>query len=217
MRENRSLDTVKVNSIMSEYSLLIGGDRMARHLSEIKRAAILDAATGAIASLGLAASTANIAKDAGVADGTLFIYFPTKDDLLNQLYLHLKADLRVAVTVGYPSGGSVRDQFRHFWNRYIEWGVSFPEKHHAICQLSVSAKLTQATRRSAWVIFSDVEEMVAEGFRSGVLRKQPAEFLGRIMDTIVSIVLETAVKEPSKLKEYKLLGWNALWGAISPV
>jgi AcrR family transcriptional regulator len=194
----------------------MGMNLMARHLSEKKRAAILDAATGAIASFGIGAATANIAKDAGVADGTLFIYFPTKDDLLNQLFLHLKADLREAVKVGYPTDGSVRDQFRHFWNQYIEWGVRFPEKHHAICQLGVSAKLTQETRKSAWVIFNDVEEMIVEGFRSGVLRKQPAEFLGRIMDTIAGIVLETTVKEPSKLKEYKLLGWNALWGAISP-
>ncbi len=55
---------------------------MARPLSEEKRQALLDAAAEFVASLGTGASTAKIAKAAGVSEGTLFTYFPTKDDLL---------------------------------------------------------------------------------------------------------------------------------------
>ena len=58
---------------------------MARPLSENKRNAILNAATQAVAALGTGASTAGIAKGAGVAEGSLFTYFSNKDDLLNQL------------------------------------------------------------------------------------------------------------------------------------
>ena len=60
---------------------------MARPLSEEKRSALLAAAIDAVGSSGVAASTLKIAKDAGVAEGTPFRYFPTKDDLFNQLYL----------------------------------------------------------------------------------------------------------------------------------
>ncbi len=66
---------------------------MARPKSEDKKQALLEAATSAIAQSGIAASTAMIARSAGVAEGTLFRYFATKDDLLNALYLHLKSDL----------------------------------------------------------------------------------------------------------------------------
>lgn len=66
---------------------------MARPKSEDKKLALLDAAAVAIAQTGIAASTAVIARNAGVAEGTLFRYFATKDDLLNALYLHLKSDL----------------------------------------------------------------------------------------------------------------------------
>jgi AcrR family transcriptional regulator len=41
-----------------------------------------------IAEDGIDASTAGIAKAAGVAEGSLFRYFPDKDTLLNELYLH---------------------------------------------------------------------------------------------------------------------------------
>lgn len=64
---------------------------MARPKSEDKKLALLEAATKAIAQSGIAASTAVIARNAGVAEGTLFRYFATKDDLINELYLHLNA------------------------------------------------------------------------------------------------------------------------------
>ena len=89
---------------------------MARPLSEDKRTAILEAATEVVAVLGVGAPTAKIAKGAGVAEGTLFTYFATKDDLLNRLYLELKTDLRDAMMTGYPAGKSLVDRNRHVWD-----------------------------------------------------------------------------------------------------
>lgn len=66
---------------------------MARPKSEDKKQALLEAATAAFAQSGIAASTSAIARSAGVAEGTLFRYFATKDDLLNELYLSIKSGL----------------------------------------------------------------------------------------------------------------------------
>src|SRR5580700_2335073 len=107
---------------------------MARPLSEDKRTAILDAATEAVAVLGVSAPTAKIAKGAGVAEGTLFTYFTNKDELLNRLYLELKMDLRDAVITGYPAGKGLLERCRHFWDRYIGWGAAHPLKRRAIRQ-----------------------------------------------------------------------------------
>src|SRR5882757_3088831 len=88
---------------------------MARTLSEDKRTAILEVATEVVAVLGVSAPTAKIAKGAGVAEGTLFIYFANKDELLNQLYLELKLELRDAMMPGYPAGEGPIDRGRHVW------------------------------------------------------------------------------------------------------
>ena len=67
---------------------------MARPRSEDKRNAILDAATHVFAERGLtAAPTSEISKQAGVAEGTLFTYFKTKEDLINALYREIKLEL----------------------------------------------------------------------------------------------------------------------------
>ncbi len=75
---------------------------MAQTKKTDRRNAILVAATKLIAVQGLGAPTAKIAKAAGIADGSLFTYFPDKDDLLNQLYVELKMELREAVLALTP-------------------------------------------------------------------------------------------------------------------
>ena len=119
---------------------------MARPLSEDKRTAILEAATEVVATLGLSAPTAKIAKEAGVAEGTLFTYFANKDELLNRLYLELKMDLRDAMMTGYPAGKSLIDRNRHVWDRYIGWGSAHPLKRRAMRQLVVSDRITEGAR-----------------------------------------------------------------------
>src|ERR1700676_2708229 len=135
---------------------------MARPLSEDKRAAILEAATEAVAVLGVSAPTAKIAKGAGVAEGSLFTYFANKDELLNRLYLELKMDLRDAVITGYPAGKSLIDRSRHFWDRYVGWGLAHPLKRRAMRQLAVSDRITEETKKLLGDAFGEVHDMMRE-------------------------------------------------------
>ena len=75
---------------------------MARPRSEDKRNAILRAAH-AVGEQGMAASTARIAKQAGVAEGTMLTYCANKDALLNALYVDLKDGLRNSMTAWLPA------------------------------------------------------------------------------------------------------------------
>jgi AcrR family transcriptional regulator len=59
---------------------------VARPRSKDRRNAILEAATRLFAERGLVASpTSEISKRAGVAEGTLFTYFQSKDNLISPL------------------------------------------------------------------------------------------------------------------------------------
>lgn len=112
---------------------------MARPKSEDKKQALLEAATQAIAQSGIAASTAVIARNAGVAEGTLFRYFATKDELINTLYLHLKQDLCQSMIMELDrSITDAKTMTRFIWNSYISWGLNHPARHRAIRQLAVS-------------------------------------------------------------------------------
>jgi AcrR family transcriptional regulator len=171
---------------------------MARPLSEDKRTAILDAATEAVAALGVSAPTAKIAKSAGVAEGTLFTYFANKDELLNRLYLELKMDLRDAVITGYPAGKSLLDRSRHFWDRYIGWGSAHPLKRRAMRQLAVSDRITEETKKLVGDAFGEVNDMMRECAAGGAMRHQPPSFVSAIMSAIADTTMDFIAREPAQ-------------------
>src|SRR5690349_7893577 len=100
---------------------------MARPKSEEKRAALLEAAIRVFVAHGLSASTALIAKEASVANGTLFTYFETKAELLQQLYLELKLEMASASLHGLSEKKELRDQFLQAWSNWMHWATSNPE------------------------------------------------------------------------------------------
>ena len=85
-----------------------------------KRERILAAAERVFARHGFfAAKVTDVAKDAGVADGTIYLYFKNKDDLLISLFEHrmtqVNATLRAAIADQPPL-----DQLRAFIRTYLK-------------------------------------------------------------------------------------------------
>src|SRR5512140_2563111 len=146
---------------------------MPRPKSEDRRAAIMSAATRIIATQGLGAATAAIAKEAGVSSGSLFTYFDTKADLLNQLYLELKADMAAAALGGLPAGAP-REQLLHTWTRWLGWATSHPEKRRALAQLQVSDEITASTHETAARAMGRIGAVLERCRADGPMREAPA-------------------------------------------
>src|ERR1700761_6922398 len=135
---------------------------MARPKSDDKRNAILTAATQVVAEQGLGAPTARIAKVAGVAEGTLFTYFASKDELLNRLYLELKLELSDAMLRVGVGANSTRTRLQHAWQHYIRWGVSFPEKRKVLAQLGLSDRITPEVKAAGQRPFSEISSILQQ-------------------------------------------------------
>jgi AcrR family transcriptional regulator len=173
---------------------------MARPLSEEKRTAILEATAGVVAMLGVSAPTAKIAKEAGVAEGTLFTYFANKDELLNRLYLELKMDLCGAMMTGYPAGKSLIVRNRHVWDRFIGWGSAHPLKRRAMRQLAVSDRITEESKKLVGDAFGEFDDMMCECAADGAMRHQPPSFVSAIMSAIGDTTMDFIMREPAQAK-----------------
>src|SRR3954463_2577216 len=108
---------------------------MARAKSGDKHNAILSAATQVFAERGLGAATSAISSAAGVAEGTLFTYFRTKDELFDEVYREIKLDWADAMMAGFPRRASVRHRLHHVWNGYVDWGVANPAQQRVLKQI----------------------------------------------------------------------------------
>lgn len=188
---------------------------MARPLSEAKREAILAAACKLVAEHGTGAPTAKIAREAGLAEGTLFTYFASKDELLNQLYLELKTDFATLTVTAYPREGSIRDRLEHLWNSFIDWGAKHPVKHKALRQLAVSDRISEETRSKGAAAFAEISGMIEESRRIGLLKDQSQPFFSAVVEALSEVMLDLIAREPGKHEHYKKLGFSVFWDGIT--
>src|ERR1700738_3456285 len=136
---------------------------MAKPKSEDKRNAIFAAATQVFAERGLGAPTAAITSAAGIAEGSLFTYFKTKDELINALYRELKLELADAMMSGFPRKQSVRHRLEHVWNGYLQWGVANPDRQKVLKQIQVWGGLTQESKQAGSATFTEMQRRVDGG------------------------------------------------------
>jgi AcrR family transcriptional regulator len=188
---------------------------MARPKSDDKRNAILAAATRVFAERGLAASpTSAISKAAGVAEGTLFTYFGTKDVLMNELYREIKTEIADAVLPGAP-GGAARVQIAHVWERFVDWGVANPDKCKVIAQLGLTSCLSEDTRAAGIRPFLALETLMRASIADGTLRDYPVAYIAATMNALADTTMQFMRAEPQHAARYRRQGFELFWSGIT--
>jgi AcrR family transcriptional regulator len=188
---------------------------MARPRSDDKRNAILLAAVKVFAERGLGAATSAISVAAGVAEGTLFIYFKTKDDLLNALYREIKLELADAMMSGFPRKKNVHSRLQHIWNCYTRWGVSNPEQCRVLAQLQISDRLTQESRDAGMAPFAEIETMARDAIHQNLMRDIPLEFISATMEASAQTTMRFMASDPNGADRYCVVGFDMFWRAIA--
>src|SRR5262249_60702066 len=96
-----------------------------------KRERILEAAIRGSAGKGFFNSkVSEIAREAGVADGTIYLYFKSKDDLLISLFEDRMERINQALRERLPREPSAEAKLR----RFIEMHLDLVEKHRALVE-----------------------------------------------------------------------------------
>jgi AcrR family transcriptional regulator len=190
---------------------------MARPRSEDKRNAILDAATRLFAERGLtAAPTSEISKLAGVAEGTLFTYFKTKDDLINALYREIKLELADAMMSDFPRKKNIRTKLRHVWDRYVNWGIANSRQRKVLAQLTVSEALTKESRDAGSAPFVEFQAMIRDAIEQRVFRNDvPVELISKSLAALVEATIDLTESNRAKAKQYRDSGFQMFWAGIT--
>ena len=183
-----------------------------------KRTAIMDAALKLFTERGFhGTSTAQISKDAGVATGTLFNYFPTKEDLINNLYFEVKGRLSACIKEGLDSEATFEARMKMLWSNFISCGVNKPEEFHFIGQFSSSPYITKITREEAMKEYEFIRALVEEGFRNGEIGNYSMELAMMILyqssRAVVSLILDTGhLQDTDEIIEE---GFEILWRGLA--
>ncbi|SEF24469.1 TetR/AcrR family transcriptional regulator [Variovorax sp. NFACC27] len=191
---------------------------MARPRSEDKRNAILDAAIAEFAIRGAwSTPTSAVSRAAGVAEGTLFTYFASKEVLVNELYRQLKTELAEVMLADWPEEADPKTKYRHVWDRYVYWGVDNPEKFKVMSQLKVSDQVSDESRAAGMAPFLRLEVLSTDCIKKKLIRDQPLPFLGAMFgamaETSMAFVAQASGKKAGAA--YCEAGFETFWRGIA--
>lgn len=182
---------------------------MARPKSEEKRLHLLEAAAEAVAERGVGAPTALVAKLAGVAEGTLFRYFATKEVLLNEMYLYICEQSWDATRYSFNPSLPVVERAKAMWDAHIDWALAHPVWNRAATQLAVTEILTDETRAAEMAMFPDVG-MMEQVNSSEVIAGHSQQYSDALFISIANTTIEFAMREPARVDAYKASGFAAI-------
>ena len=182
-----------------------------------KRTAILKASLRLFTERGFhGTSTAQISKEAGVATGTLFNYFPTKEDLINSLYFEVKGELSRSMGKGIETEITFQDKLKKLWSNLVNWGVDNQDEFLFVGQFCSSPYITKFTREEVMKEYVFLHDLVNEGIITEEIRNFSAELIIAMFyqgsRTVVNFILDS----DSLLDENKVLedGFQIIWRGL---
>jgi AcrR family transcriptional regulator len=160
--------------------------------------------------------TAEISRRAGVATGTLFNHFPSKDNLVKELFLSIKADQSAAVAIDFPQAASARDRVQHAWQAVSSWSLANPLKHTFACDCKSSRLVPEDVLEQSRELFCPVLMAIEEAVQSGELRDIPRPLLLAIMGAIYEgqIHLLAEQQDAVDVDAYINLSFDVLWNGL---
>jgi len=188
---------------------------MARARNPAHRTALLEAATRVFATEGLAASTASIARAAGVSTGTLFVYFETKTALVNELYVDLKSAMGRAATDGLREGAGPREQLRSMWDGWIDWAVQDPDRRRALAHLAVAEDLSPQSRQAVHAAYAGTAEVLGPIVAGGPMRQAPLRLVSTLLSAIADATIDDLIAHPDPTGTRSALAFEAMWRALA--
>ncbi|WP_299022529.1 TetR/AcrR family transcriptional regulator [uncultured Photobacterium sp.] len=119
-----------------------------------------------------------VAKEAGVAAGTIYRYFEDKDDLLHQLYDHILTHVASQVTQNLSDDMPLKERFRTMWLNI--WNMANQEDAPLINRgqfENLPRRNGQEQHQLEKKLFAKVNQLFDEGKTSGQFKQLDNEIL----------------------------------------
>lgn len=152
-----------------------------------KREAILEAALKLLAEKGVHNTPISaIAKEAGTGMGTIYNYFPNKEQLINELYLEIKGQEQQLFDA-FDSSKPIRTQFEVYYSAIVHFFMQHPLYFKFIEQLQASPLIWAETRVEAGKTMLPVHQLVLKGQEDRIIKNiNPDELLMFVGGAVLS-------------------------------
>lgn len=148
-----------------------------------KKIQIIQAAMKLLAENGVQATPLSaIAKAANTGMGTIYNYFPTKEALINAIYLHIKGSEFNLLATAEDESKALKVRLFHFYSAFVEFYLKYPNSFAFMDQFHSSPIITEVTKEEESQFFTSDQPVETGAERWTDQRNRtgfPASFFSR--------------------------------------
>lgn len=181
---------------MAEFKKLTRAEQKA-----LRPLQILDAAFEEFVEHGFAATRVeDIAERIGVTKGTVYMYFPTKEELFSAMIRHISVSFEVVLTEADDLTGTCIERLKSLIRLFYERVVNDRKTRETLrFVVSEGAQFPQVidAHYSELIepIFARTQALIDEGVRLGEFRRAPAARASVVVGPVLSMTVETLIFE----------------------
>lgn len=185
-----------------------------RTKDEEKERLILESALSIIAKTGLAGlRMSDLAKEAKLATGTVYIYFKDKDQLVRKLYLYLMRTTTSDLSSGIQPDDSIKSKIKKISHNYLLDSILKPQKSIFFEQYFRSPFFheTESVLNEEDQILQPIYQLVLEGQRQDIIKKVNPDLIVTIVCGMLESVAKTAVYTDKIVSDSE---WELIFGIV---
>ena len=161
------------------------------------------------------APMSKIAKLAGVAPATIYLYFENKQDLINNLYLEVQASFRHCAFKGYVNTMPVKKGFEIIWYNIADYKLNLVNEAAFLSQSDNTPMIDEEIRKEGLKHLQPLLDLWEQGKKEGIIK--PLSIFVLYAYTIYPLTFLMAMQERDLYTlNKKVLGetFQVAWDAI---
>lgn len=190
---------------------------MVRELSPDKREKLMSTALRLFAAQGVQNTpTAQIAREAGTAAGTLFLYFPTKQDLVHALVFKIGQESAEYIRPRMEPSLPAEESFYAIWNGLVSWFLANLEAYAYVQQVREARIVSEDVAQATGQFLEYFPAAYHKGLQSGTIKPYPLELVGEVFYCDIVAVMNILRRQPERERRDEMIrnGFDIFWDGI---
>ena len=162
-------------------------------------------------------TTSKIAQEAGVANGTLFNYFKTKDELVIAIYISVKEDMADFLIKNIKDSDNFKDVMKSQFLASLFWALDNQMKFKFIQQIHTSPYVDKIEQEVTQSQVLPHLKLIQSGIDKGLIKKLPVDFIYSIISSQTFGVYQYIIsKQFTKVQQHETVEqtFELLWDMI---
>lgn len=170
-----------------------------------KRDQILNTTLDLVSELGLHEASINLViKKSGIAAGTIYHYFKSKEELIDTLYSELKEEMGKAIIQNINEQLNYKEKFFLIWKNLFYFYINNPKKFEFIEHYANSPLIQKEIKEINQRHYQPAIDFFESGVQLGVFRKMPIFLLINLVFGNISTFVKMILLEEIELSDYLL-------------